>query len=380
MNVNRQDPVTDSIPGLPGRDQHKQVILVVDDTPENIAVMKGILIGQYTVLAATSGAIALKLVKKRKPDLILLDVMMPEMDGYEVCRHLKSDPQTVQIPVIFVTAKTDSEDEQAGFDVGAVDYIAKPVHPSVVRARVKTHLALSDQQRVCRLQVIERTRELEAAQRAAIYMLGEAGHYNDTDTGVHIWRMAAYSAALARAANWPVEEARILELAAPMHDTGKIGISDKILKAPRRLTEEEWAIMKTHSIIGYRILSKSSSPLFQMAARVALHHHERWDGGGYPEGLAGKAIPECARIVAIADVFDALTMRRPYKEPWPVADALATLRENAGSHFDPDLVAAFIQIIDEILAIKEVWDEKEKAAGIAETGGKPGRPQASTLR
>ncbi|MET0028774.1 MAG: HD domain-containing phosphohydrolase [Candidatus Thiodiazotropha sp.] len=363
-----QDTETGHDPLLeqPGQELQKQVILVVDDTPENIAVMKGILVGQYTVLAATSGIIALKLVEKRKPDLILLDVMMPEMDGYEVCRHLKSNPETTHIPVIFVTAKTDSEDEQTGFDAGAVDYLAKPVHPSVVRARVKTHLALSDQQRACRQQVIARTQELEESQRAAIFMLGDAGHYNDTDTGVHIWRMAAYSAALARAVKWPVEEAKILELAAPMHDTGKIGISDEILKAPRKLTEEEWVIMKTHSMIGYRILSKSSSPLFQMAATVARHHHERWDGGGYPEGLAGDAIPECARIVAIADVFDALTMRRPYKEPWPVEQALATLRENAGSHFDPDLVAAFEQIIDEILEIKDAWDRKEQETDLAE--------------
>ncbi|MET0066940.1 MAG: HD domain-containing phosphohydrolase [Candidatus Thiodiazotropha sp.] len=357
----------DPAPDQADRGLRKQVILVVDDTPENIAVMKGILVGQYTVLAATSGIIALKLVEKRKPDLILLDVMMPEMDGYEVCRHLKANPQTTEIPVIFVTAKTESEDEQTGFDAGAVDYLAKPVHPSVVRARVKTHLSLSDQQQACRRQVIERTRELEESQRAAIFMLGDAGHYNDTDTGVHIWRMAAYSAALARAVKWPVEEARLLELAAPMHDTGKIGISDDILKAPRKLTDEEWKIMKTHSVIGYRILSKSSSPLFQMAASVALHHHERWDGGGYPDGLVGDAIPECARIVAIADVFDALTMRRPYKEPWPVEKALETLRESAGSHFDPDLVNAFIQIIDEILEIKQAWDQKEQEADLAET-------------
>lgn len=339
----------------------KQTILVVDDTPENIDVLKGILASEYVVRAATSGALALKLVEKKPPDLILLDVMMPEMDGYEVCRRLKSDDRTAQIPVIFVTAKTETEDEQAGFELGAVDYIAKPVNLAIVQARVKTHLALADQQRACRLQVEERTQELELAQKAAVFMLGDAGHYNDTDTGVHIWRMAAFSAALAKAVHWPVEQTRLLELAAPMHDTGKIGIPDSILKAPRRLTPAEWEVMKTHSEIGHRILSKSNTELFQLASQVSLSHHERWDGRGYPHGLAGEDIPECARIVAIADVFDALTMRRPYKEAWPWDDAFDLIRRDAGSHFDPTLVEAFLDIREHVIELKQAWDAKEDA-------------------
>lgn len=338
----------------------KQTVLVVDDTPENIDVLKGILSDYYGIRAATNGALALKIVEKQPPDLILLDVMMPDMDGYEVCRHLKSDEKTADIPVIFVTAKTETEDEQAGFELGAVDYIAKPVNPAIVKSRVKTHLALADQQRACMLQVHERTEELEETQKAAIFMLGDAGHYNDTDTGVHIWRMAAYSSALARAMHWPVEKAHQLELAAPMHDTGKIGIPDSILKAPRKLSADEWEIMKTHTEIGHRILSKSNSDLFQLAASVALSHHERWDGKGYPHGLLGTDIPECARVVALADVFDALTMRRPYKEAWPVEKAFDTMQQDSGSHFDPQLVEAFMGIREEILAIKAEWDRKEQ--------------------
>ncbi|MDH3605196.1 MAG: HD domain-containing protein, partial [Candidatus Tectomicrobia bacterium] len=196
-------------------------------------------------------------------------------------------------------------------------------------------------------------------QRAAIHMLGEAGHYNDTDTGVHIWRMAAYAAALARSAGWHVDKAAMLELAAPMHDTGKIGIPDAILKKPAKLDADEWVIMKTHAELGHNILSKMDSPLFQMAAEVALHHHEQWDGSGYPQGPAGTAIPESARIVAIADVFDALTMKRPYKEAWTMQAAFEEIQKKAGSHFDPDLVDAFFRIEAEIQTIKEVWDQKE---------------------
>ncbi len=340
---------------------HRQDILVVDDTPQNIDVLKAILSDAYSVRAATTGALAMRIVQQRPPDLILLDVMMPEMDGYEVCRQLRSDPSTSDIPVIFVTAKADAEDEQTGFDAGAVDYISKPVNPALVRARVRNHLTLADQKRACQRTVLERTRELEQVQKAAIFMLGDAGHYNDNDTGTHIWRMAAYCAALARATQWSVEQAQLLELAAPMHDTGKIGIPDSILKAPRKLTENEWEIMKTHTLIGHKILSRSQTELFQTAATIALSHHERWDGSGYPHGRRGTQIAESARIVAIADVFDALTMERPYKTPWTIDDALGYLVEHAGTQFDPHLVERFIAIRQEILAIKERWDTEQAA-------------------
>jgi len=341
----------------------KQTVLIVDDTPANIDVLKGILEQTYRIQVANNGMVALKIVQRQPPDIILLDVMMPELDGHEVCRRLKADASSAPIPVIFVSAMSETEDEQEGLRLGAVDYIAKPVNAAIVKARVATHLAIADQQRACRHQVIERTLELEASQRAAIQMLGIAGHYNDTDTGVHIWRMAAYSAALARAVNWHVEHAAMLELAAPMHDMGKIGISDQILKAPRKLTAQEWQEMQAHPEIGYQILSKSQTPLFELAAEIALYHHERWDGGGYPRGLVGEAIPESARIVAIADVFDALTMVRPYKSAWSVDEAFSCIAEQAGKQFEPRLVDAFLSIKQELIQLREDWNRKERQSG-----------------
>ncbi|MBF0186833.1 MAG: response regulator [Magnetococcales bacterium] len=338
----------------------KQTILAVDDTPENLDILKGILTPDYTLKVAIKGEMALKIARNQQPDLILLDIMMPEMDGYEVCRILKSDPKTAPIPVVFVTAMSETTNERTGFEVGAVDYITKPVQPDLVRARVKTHLALSDQQRTCRMLVKRRTEELEKSQRAAIDMLGEAGHFNDTDTGVHIWRMADFCGALARAIGWSVERAEMLELAAPMHDTGKLGISDTILKAPRKLTRDEFEIIKTHTTIGYDILKKSTSPLFTLAAEVALHHHEKWDGSGYPHGLVGEEISEASRIVALADVFDALSMHRPYKEAWPLDKVFEIILKDAGTHFDPHMAETFVAIRDQLESIKSEWDAKEQ--------------------
>lgn len=319
-------------------------LLIVDDEPQNLAAMRQILSPDYPLVFARTGAEALAAVVKHRPSLILLDIQMPDMDGYAVCRQLKTDPNTEAIPVLFVTALTEVGNETAGFAAGAVDYIVKPVSPPIVRARVRTHLSLV------------RASQLEQSRREAIFMLGEAGHHNDTDTGVHIWRMAAYSAALAKASGWSDEASQQLELAAPMHDTGKIGIPDAILRKPGKLDADEWVAMKTHARIGHDILSKSKAPLFQLAAEVALRHHEKWDGSGYPDGLAGEAIPESARIVALADVFDALTMKRPYKEPWPVERVLTTLRESSGGHFEPRLVELFESILPDILDIKARWD------------------------
>ena len=327
----------------------RKTILIVDDITDNIRILKSILEQPgYVIRAATSGERALQLARVApQPDLILLDIMMPEMSGTEVCRRLKADPETDSIPVIFVTANGEVDDEAQGFDLGAVDYISKPVSPPVVLRRVKTHLSLV------------KVECLDALAHAAIQMLGEAGHYNDTDTGVHIWRMAAYSRAIAEAAGWPVERADMLELAAPLHDTGKIGIPDAILKAPRKLDPDEWRIMMTHARIGADILSKSTNPVLRMAAEIALGHHEKWDGSGYPQGIGGEAIPESARIVALADVFDALTMKRPYKDPWSVEDALAEIEKGSGSHFTPHLVDLFLGIEPRIRAIKAEWDARE---------------------
>ncbi|SCK25560.1 HD domain-containing phosphohydrolase [Vogesella sp. LIG4] len=322
-------------------------ILVVDDEPNNLQLLRQVLREHYQLCFATDGETALAAAEQQRPDMVLLDIMMPGMDGYEVCRRLKRNAAIGHIPVIFITAMSESEDEARGFDAGGVDYIQKPVSAPVVLRRVQTHLSLV------------RARSLEDSQRETIYMMGMAGHYNDIDTGMHIWRMAAYCSYLARLAGWPEDEVERIELAAPMHDTGKIGIPDRILKAPRQLNDAEWQIMKTHSRIGYDILCRGHSPLFALAAQIALSHHERWDGSGYPQGLAGAAIPECGRIVALADVFDALTTKRPYKQPWSIETAAAEIALGDGRHFDPQLVALFSANLDGFAAIKHDWDIKE---------------------
>lgn len=325
----------------------KKKILLVDDEPNNLQILRQILKEQYLLIFATNGQKALDAAVEHLPDLILLDIMMPGMNGYEVCERLKGDAATRVIPVIFVTAMRELEDEARGFDVGAVDYIQKPVSAPIVLRRVQTHLSLV------------RAQELEDSQREAIFMLGDAGHYNDSDTGVHIWRMAAYSRVLAEAVGWPEHRVEVLELAAPMHDTGKIGIPDAILKAPRKLTPEEWQIMKQHSQIGYDILHKCDTKIFSLAAEIALSHHEQWDGSGYPRGLVGANIPESARIVALADVFDALTMKRPYKNAWSVEDSVEEIRRSSGSHFEPRLVDTFASTLPLIVETKEEWDATE---------------------
>lgn len=322
-------------------------ILVVDDEANNLAVLRKILEPDYRLVFARNGQEALSAAKKHNPVLILLDIQMPDMNGYQVCETLKSNPDTVDIPVIFVTSLSDSGFEERGFEAGCVDYLSKPLVPSIVSARVKTHLSL-----------VHATR-LERSHRSAIFMLGEAGHYNDNDTGVHIWRMAAYSKLVAQARGFSLAEASLIELAAPMHDTGKIGIPDSVLRKPGPLNDEEWRIMRTHSKIGYDILSKSDEPVFKIAAEIALYHHEKWNGEGYPMGLIGKDIPESARIVAITDVFDALTMIRPYKEAWPIDKAFAHIKNGARQHFDPEIVECFFDIRSDLMAAKAEWEDIE---------------------
>ena len=320
-------------------------LLLVDDEPTNLQVLRHVLQADYRLLFATDGARALQVAREQLPQLILLDIMMPGMDGYAVCRALKADPATAGIPVIFITALNDSQDETAGFDVGAVDYITKPVSPPVVRARVRTHLSLvrMDELRETRLQIVQR--------------LGRAAEYKDNETGMHVIRMSHFSKLLALAAGHSPAWAEDLLNAAPMHDVGKIGIPDAVLRKPGPLDADEWATMRRHPEIGAEIIGEHPSGVLQLAREIALAHHEKWDGSGYPRGLAGEAIPLSARIVAIADVFDALTTRRPYKEPWPVQDALDHIAAQAGKHFDPALVALFAPLLPQLLEIRARWAE-----------------------
>lgn len=322
---------------------HRPRLLLVDDEPTNLQVLRQVLQQDYRLQFATDGERALALVRQHAPDLILLDVMMPGMDGYAVCQALKSASATAAIPVLFVTALSDATDEVKGLSLGAVDYITKPISAPVVRARVKTHLSLvrADELRETRLQIVQR--------------LGRAAEYKDNETGMHVIRMSHFAYQLALAAGCDPLWAEDLLHAAPMHDVGKIGIPDAILQKPGKLTAEEWDVMRCHPAIGAEIIGDDPARVLQLARSVALYHHEKFDGSGYPHGLAGNAIPLEARIVAIADVFDALTSERPYKKAWPIDQAVALITEQAGAHFDPALVTHFLPLLPQLIAIRERW-------------------------
>lgn len=327
----------------------KATVLIVDDNSDNLDVLSGILRPFYKVKAAINGELALKIVTaKTKPDIILLDIMMPGMDGYEVCRRLKADPITASIPVIFVTAKTEIKDEQTGFELGAVDYITKPISVPIVLARVKTQLAFYNQQRELERLVKERTAELDDTRLEIVQRLGCAAEYKDNETGLHVIRMSWYSRFLAEEIKANDAWVELIYTAAPMHDIGKIAIPDRVLLKPGKLDEEEWNIMQKHVEYGVDILGTHDSELLTMAREIALCHHEKYDGSGYPNGKAGKEIPLSARIVAIADVFDALTSERPYKKAWTVEKTIALLEEEAGKHFDPELVPAFLKCMPRV--------------------------------
>ncbi|PUA28728.1 MAG: two-component system response regulator [Cellvibrio sp. 79] len=315
-------------------------LLLVDDEPANLQVLKQVLQQDYRLLFARDGEKALSLALNEQPDLILLDIMMPGITGLEACKQLKNNSSTEHIPVIFVTALADTRDEAEGFAVGCVDYITKPVSPPIVLARVKTQLSLVsiDTLRETRLQVIHR--------------LGRAAEYKDNETGLHVIRMSHYAREIALAAGMNALDAEELLNAAPMHDIGKIGIPDVILQKPGKLTPDEWEIMKSHTEIGATIIGDDNSNLLKIARVIALNHHEKWDGSGYPHGLAREAIPVEARIVAIADVFDALTSIRPYKAAWTIEEATDYIDKESGKHFDPALVAAFLAALPNIVKIR----------------------------
>ncbi len=337
----------------------KAKLLIVDDTPENIDVLVEVLKNEYRIRAAINGEQGLKIARLASaPDLILLDVMMPGIDGFEVCRQLKADPTTCHIPIIFVTAKITTRDEIEGFALGAVDYITKPISPPVVLARVKTHLALYDQNRELDRKVREQTRDIHDTRLKIIQRLGRASEFKDDNTGLHVIRMSHYARVLGLASGMSDTMADMLLDAAPMHDIGKIGIPDRILQKCQPLDEEEWRIMQTHTQMGQDIIGDDDSELLKMANAVAISHHEHWDGGGYPYGVAGDAIPIVGRIVAIADVFDALTSVRPYKDAWPIDDAVNYLQQHAGTQFDARLVSLFIDELAQILAIREQYFEQ----------------------
>jgi putative two-component system response regulator len=337
-------------------------ILLVDDTPDNIDVLSGTLRPLYKVKAALSGERALVIASADpRPDMILLDVMMPGMDGHEVCRRLKANPLCANIPVIFVTAMSDEDDEEFGLSLGAVDYVTKPIRPAIVRARVRTHLALYQQNLELERMVRERTEELLHTRLEIIRRLGRASEFRDNETGLHIVRMSHYSHLIAQNMGVSSHWADLLLNAAPMHDVGKIGVSDHVLLKPGKLDAEEWSLMRRHPEIGAEIIGDHPSEILRMSREIALCHHEKYDGSGYPRQIQGEEIPLSARIVSIADVFDALTSVRPYKKAWPVEMALNHMVSESGTHFDPHLLEIFREIMPSILKIKEMYAEGSAA-------------------
>jgi putative two-component system response regulator len=364
----------------------RPTILVVDDTPDNLKLMSGLLKDLYRVKIANGGEKALAIASSETPpDLILLDIMMPGIDGYEVCKRLKADRATRDIPVIFLTAMSGSEDEEVGLKMGAVDYITKPITPAVVLARVETHLKLKasadflrDKAAYLEAEVAHRTRELAAIQDVTILAMASLAETRDSDTGNHIRRTQHYVRALAlKLKDHPrfaaaLDDAVIdmLFKSAPLHDIGKVGIPDRILLKPGRFEPAEFEIMKTHTTLGRDAIEHAEQSLgtpvafLSMAKEIAYAHQEKWDGSGYPLGVGGDDIPVSARLMAVADVYDALISRRVYKEGMPHAKAAAIIREGSGSHFDPDMVEAFLALEDEFQAI---------AARFADSDGDLGR-------
>ncbi len=307
---------------------------------------------EYTIRVATRGAEAIEICNSMPVDLILLDVMMPDMDGFETCRQLKRNPMTRGIPVIFVTAMGETKDEAMGFASGAADYINKPIRAPIVRLRVETHLALYDQKRALERLVQERTAELSETHLELLHRLGSAGEYRDNETGQHVARVCHYARIIAQAYGLPESEAELLFNAAALHDTGKIGIPDGILFKPGKLEKDEWEVIQSHCEIGHKIIGSHKNSLLKTAATIALTHHERWDGTGYPKGLKDTDIPLFGRIVAIADVFDALTSERPYKKAWSMDEAVEEIVRCSEAHFDPKIVETFKRKIPELREIQ----------------------------
>jgi putative two-component system response regulator len=378
---------------VPGS-QSKPTILVVDDAPDNLSLMSSLLKDDFRVKVASNGEKALKIAQADPgPDLILLDIMMPGMDGYEVCQRLMADPRTHNIPVIFLTARSAEEDEQKGLEIGAVDYVSKPISPPIVKARIRTQLALKaaadflrDKNAYLEQEVQRRIREIAAIQEVTILAMAALAETRDADTGYHIRRTQLYIKTLAlKLRNHPRfsdflndENMAMLFKSAPLHDIGKVGVPDRILLKPGRLTPEEFETMKTHAWLGWHAIDHAEKVLghhidfLKMAKEIALCHHEKWDGTGYPQKLSGNDIPISARLMALADVYDAIISRRVYKDPVPQEQAVQIILAGKGTHFDPDLVDAFAEIKEEFQAIAGKYSELGEHPAAPESGAGQG--------
>lgn len=340
-------------------------ILIVDDQPANVTLIEKMLDidGYVNVISTTDPTQVESIYMEQNSDLILLDLNMPEMDGYQVLAKIREvDPDYP--PIIVLTAQSDRESRIKALGLGARDFLAKPFDRVELMTRIRNMLevrimtsAIKNQNKILDEMVRVRTQELNDTRLEVIRRLGRAAEYRDDMTGFHIIRMSRYSQLLALAAGMNEVEAEMLLNASPMHDIGKIGIPDHVLLKPGKLDPEEWKIMQTHVDIGVEILSGSDSELMAMAAEVAQNHHEKWDGSGYPRALAGEEIPLTGRVVALADVFDALTTKRPYKKAWSIEDTVDFLKEQSGKHFEPRLVELFLEILPDILEIRQQYSE-----------------------
>lgn len=335
-------------------------ILIVDDQPANVTLIEKMLEldGYLNVISTTDPTQVESIYLEQNSDLILLDLNMPVMDGYQVLDKIREVAPDYP-PIIVLTAQSDRESRIKALDLGARDFLAKPFDRVELMTRIRNMLevrimtkAMKNQNTILDGMVKARTKELSDTRLEVIRRLGRAAEYRDDMTGFHIIRMSRYSQLLALAAGMSEKEAEMLLNASPMHDIGKIGIPDRVLMKPGKLDPDEWKIMQTHVNIGVEILNGSNSELMNMAAEVAQNHHEKWDGSGYPVGLKGKDIPLTGRIVAVADVFDALTTERPYKKAWPIEEAVNYLKEQSGKHFEPVLVEHFVTILPQILEVR----------------------------
>lgn len=361
--------------------ESRPLLLLVDDTPANLALLHGMLKHDYRLRIANGGQLALQLAQQQPlPDLILLDVMMPEIDGLSVCRQLKQMALTAEIPVIFLSGKTQEADEINGLAAGAVDYIHKPLSPAIVEARVRSQLELQAMRRALKMhnqlleeRVQQRTQELVKMQDATIMAMGVMAELRDEETGMHLKRTQEYVRLLAQqvashprfAAELGPRQIEWMAKSAPLHDIGKVGIPDAILHKPARLTVEEFAVMQRHPTLGRDIILEverivgEESDFLRYAREIAYGHQEKWDGTGYPQGLAGEAIPLSARLMALADVYDALISRRVYKPPFSHEMAVKIIHDGRGTHFDPDLVDGFLRVATEFQAIAEQYCDPE---------------------
>ena len=352
----------------------RPIVLVVDDTPENIDVVTGVLEDEYRVKVALNGKKALALAGESPlPDIILLDIMMPGMDGYETCRRLKDSPRTAGIPVVFVTALNDTGDEAMGLSLGAVDYITKPIVPELLKIRVRNHMELKRHRDHLKDLVRERTRELSLTREVTIEALADLAETRDPETGGHIKRTQHYVRLLAEYIRQKHgytqllndELVELLFLSAPLHDVGKVGVPDNILLKPGKLTDDEFETMKLHTVYGARSLRSAAKKLgnssfLTLAGEIACTHHEKWDGSGYPHGLAAHDIPLSGRLMAVADIYDALVTRRIYKPPFPEARAVGIIHKMRGHHLDPGLVDAFLDLREDFRGVANNFADSEE--------------------